>query len=253
MLLGMEPSAGSAIQHCAPVRCFGPECGQEHADADVPRETGLSALLLRVRSGYCAGTAVKGETGFMVRGPKQRPARRSDQLANHVERADMTRIGVLADTHLRSRKPSIPSAVLRGLQDVDLILHAGDICCASVLELLGDIAPVVAVHGNVDPPDLQSALPADRVVNCDNVCIGLTHGHLGTRRTTEERALERFVDRPELRVIVFGHSHIPVITSRGTTMLFNPGSPTQRRTQPRASYGLIEIDGDEIKPSLIYV
>ncbi|MDB5059859.1 MAG: YfcE family phosphodiesterase, partial [Chloroflexi bacterium] len=119
----------------------------------------------------------------MVRGLKQRLARRSDQPANHVKGADMTRIGVLADTHLRSRKPSIPAAVLRGLQGVDLILHAGDICCASVLKLLGDIAPVVAVHGNVDPPDLQSALPADRVVNCDNVCIGLTHGHLGTRRT----------------------------------------------------------------------
>jgi putative phosphoesterase len=189
----------------------------------------------------------------MVDSSGRQRAIESSEPANRVRWPETARIGVLADTHLTASKPAIPEAVVRGMQSVDLILHAGDISCAAVLELLSSIAPVIAVHGNVDPPDLQAALPADRIVTCGNTRIGVTHGHLGSRRGTQERAFERFSNYPDVQIIVYGHSHIPAITSRGNVLLFNPGSPTQRRAQPRASYGLIEIDGGHITPSLVYL
>jgi uncharacterized protein len=165
----------------------------------------------------------------------------------------MSRVGVLSDTHLRTRAPVIPESVMQGLRDVDLILHAGDICCTETLDLLRSIAPVIAVYGNVDPPELQSTLSADAVVDCDGVLVGLTHGHLGASRTTPGRAIERFIAQPDVRLIVFGHSHVPGITRYGDLLLFNPGSPTQPRMQPRPTFGILEITASSTKPSLVYL
>lgn len=67
------------------------------------------------------------------------------------------RIGVVADTHIPGRARALPEALLRGLAGVDLILHAGDICVAPVLDWLAELAPVIAVAGNNDPPALVSA------------------------------------------------------------------------------------------------
>lgn len=137
-------------------------------------------------------------------------------------------LGILADTHLlpRGGAPPLPPALLAGLLGVDAILHAGDIACAEVLQALGRIAPVHAVAGNVDPPEL--GLPGRRLLEMDGLTIGLTHGHLGPGRTTPERARRAFPRPPA--VIVFGHSHEPLIEAvPGGPLLVNPGSPTQPR------------------------
>jgi putative phosphoesterase len=149
------------------------------------------------------------------------------------------RIGVLADTHIRDDRHPLPSAMLAAFARVDAILHAGDIACRAVLDVLAAIAPVHAVHGNVDPPDLQRDLPDRLVLTLGGVPIGLTHGHLGTGHTTPDRAIANFTGVKNLQVIIFGHSHMPYSERSGDILLFNPGSPTRRRRQPWPSIGLL--------------
>lgn len=153
------------------------------------------------------------------------------------------RIGVVADTHIHAAGRPLPGALLAALDGVDAILHAGDIACRAVLESLAAVAPVHAVHGNGDPPDLQRDLPERLVLEFGAVRIGLTHGHLGRGSTTLERARAQFLDVQDLSAIVFGHSHVPTYEVRDGIALFNPGSPTQPRRQPRPTYGLLTIDG----------
>ncbi len=147
-------------------------------------------------------------------------------------------IGLVADTHLLPRGGAIvlPAALRAGLAGVDAILHAGDIACAEVLAALAEIAPTHAVRGNVDPPGL--GLPARLLLEFAGVTVGLTHGHLGSGTTTPRRALRAFGDLPA--VIVFGHSHEPLIAGEGGCLLVNPGSPTQPRGR-RPSFALLSL------------
>ncbi|HXT34329.1 MAG TPA: metallophosphoesterase family protein [Chloroflexota bacterium] len=165
----------------------------------------------------------------------------------------MKRLGVLSDTHLRSEKVAIPDALLDAFAGVDGILHAGDLICPEVLGRLRTIAPVWSVYGNMDPPSLQHTLSRILILPFEDLAIGLTHGHIGPGTSTPARALAAFANHPEVRVVVFGHSHEPCNQERGHVRLFNPGSPTQPREQPRPSYGMLEIDGDRVNATLHYL
>lgn len=150
----------------------------------------------------------------------------------------LVRLGLVADTHLLPRGSAVvlPAPLRAGLAGVDAILHAGDIACAEVLAALAEIAPTHAVRGNVDPPGLD--LPARRLLEFDGAAVGLTHGHLGPGATTPQRALRAFAHLPA--VIVFGHSHRPLIAEEGGCLLVNPGSPTQPRGRP-PSFALLSL------------
>ncbi|SCY57307.1 metallophosphoesterase family protein [Alkaliphilus peptidifermentans] len=159
-------------------------------------------------------------------------------------------IGVISDTHIPSRAKLIPIQVLRGFEKVDLIIHAGDICEESVLEQLRAIAPVKAVVGNIDGIELQNKLPKKLIINQKGFKIGIIHGDGGKRGSTLERALEAFKD-DNVNCIIFGHSHLAHISLKGSILLFNPGSPTDRRRSKYFSYGILEIK-DSIKANIVY-
>lgn len=150
--------------------------------------------------------------------------------------------GVVSDTHLPRFGRTLPPALEHGLRaaGVELILHLGDFTAPFALELLGAIAPVEAVAGNNDSRELAARLGTRRVLDLDGIRVGMTHGHLGPGRTTRERAINEF-DGESLDVLLFGHSHIPLVERRDSTWLMNPGSPTDRRGQPLFSYGLLTI------------
>jgi len=155
-------------------------------------------------------------------------------------------IGLVSDTHLQPRGGAValPPALLRGLSGVAAILHAGDIACREVLDVLGGIAPVHAVCGNVDSPGL--GLPVRLLLEFDGVEVGLTHGHLGAGRTTPDRARRAFPRAPS--VVVFGHSHRPLIQRIPEgPLLVNPGSPTQPRGRA-PTFALLQVCGD-VPPS----
>lgn len=149
------------------------------------------------------------------------------------------RIGVISDTHVPVRARALPGEVFKIFAGVDLILHAGDLVTLDVLDELQAIAPVLAVRGNVDHPEVQERLPAVlRIEVGPSVVIGLVHGHEGKGRTTAERAASNFSN---VSVVVFGHSHQPMNEWHDGRLLFNPGSATDPRRAPSATVGILEI------------
>lgn len=148
------------------------------------------------------------------------------------------RIGVLSDTHMPSRARVLPHQLFTAFEGVELILHAGDLTTLDVLDPLRAIAPVEAVVGNTDPWDVAHRLPEQRLLELDGVSVGLVHGHVGPGRDTKERARRTF---PDARVVVFGHSHWPLIVEEDGQLLLNPGSPTDRRTAPQHSCAILTI------------
>jgi putative phosphoesterase len=163
------------------------------------------------------------------------------------------RIGVISDTHMPRFGRVLPRELVRGLTEarVDLILHAGDFTGPDVPALFEAIAPLEAVAGNNDGPEFQARFGRRRVVEVEGVRIGLTHGDLGAGRTTPERATGAFA-AGEVDIVVFGHSHIPLVERLPDgRWLVNPGSPTDRRRQPRYSWALLELAPDrEPRPEL---
>jgi len=151
------------------------------------------------------------------------------------------RIGVISNTHIPHFK-QLPEAVWTYFAEVELIIHAGDLSRLAVIDELEGLAPVVAVQGNIEQEEVVLKLPMKREVMIGFCRIGIVH-ILGDARSQAKVARQEF---PAARVVVFGHSHVPWNEDRDGQLLFNPGSATDRRRQPRCSLGMLHID-DEAK------
>jgi putative phosphoesterase len=149
------------------------------------------------------------------------------------------RVAVLSDTHAPRYWKACPPAVARRLDGVDLILHAGDVCRAAVLEELAAFAPVRAVLGNNDEPDVAAwGAPETLELDLDGLPVAMVHD-AGPAAGRPRRLRRRF---PGAELVVFGHSHIPLDLTADGVRIFNPGSPTDRRRQPRGTMGLLRVE-----------
>ncbi len=134
------------------------------------------------------------------------------------------------------------------LRAADLILHAGDVCTAPVLDELAGYAPVHAVLGNNDGADVAAwGAPETLDLDLAGLKVSMIHdsgpsaGRLGRLR-------RRF---PGADLVVFGHSHIPLDEAGGGLRIFNPGSPTDRRRQPHGTIGLLTVAGGRLTEARI--
>ena len=144
------------------------------------------------------------------------------------------RLGIIADTHGMLRPE-----VFKAFEQVDLILHAGDIGSAELLTELESIAPVTAVFGNCDGSDLRHKLP--RVVRrqIEGTEFLLTHGDQFGSPTPQ--AL--YSAYPEAEVIIFGHTHRPLLTLLDLVVtVMNPGGAGARRFRLPPSVGIMELE-----------
>lgn len=148
---------------------------------------------------------------------------------------------------------SLPARLREGFESarVDLIVHCGDMTDAMVIPLLEALAPLEAVAGNNDPPALARRFGRHKVLEFGSVRIGVTHGHEGTGRSTMARAQNAFANE-RVDAILFGHSHVPHCDRHGGVLLFNPGSPTDKRRQPNYSFGIIRIAENEVNGELVF-
>lgn len=148
------------------------------------------------------------------------------------------RVALVSDTHAPRRGP-LPAACLERLRAADLIVHAGDHSDRASLELIRGLgAPVVAVRGNVEDAGLRAALPETAEVRAGDLVIGVVHD-AGPEPGRVARLRHRF---PGADVVVFGHSHIPLHrVGPGGFAIVNPGSPTDRRRQPRCTMAEIAV------------
>lgn len=165
--------------------------------------------------------------------------------------AGVRTIGVVSDSHVPVRARRLPPELFRRLQGVDLILHAGDLVTEGVMQALQEVAPVEAVAGNMDPPQLRERLGRRKLLCCGELAIGLIHGD-GNGRAARQRAEEVF-RRLRPQVIVFGHSHRPLCEYAGETLLFNPGSCADPRWARVPSYGLLHLEAGRISGEIAYL
>lgn len=159
----------------------------------------------------------------------------------------MVRIGVLSDTHLPRGQRRIPDEALRLFETCDLILHAGDFVEAEVLYELKAYGEVRAVLGNVDAPELAAQLPVTESLEAEAVRIGMIHDS-GDKRRRRDRMATTF---PGHRVVVFGHSHLPMVEDDGELLLLNPGSACDPRRAKIPTVALLEIADGRPKAKLV--
>jgi putative phosphoesterase len=144
------------------------------------------------------------------------------------------RLVITSDTHLPARARDLPAQLWAAVDAADVVVHAGDWVSVEALDALqARAARLVGVYGNNDGPALRARLPEIARVQLDGLRMAVVH-ETGPAAGRETRCAARF---PDVDVLVFGHSHIPWDTvAPGGLRLLNPGSPTDRRRQPYATF-----------------
>ncbi|MEU4426896.1 metallophosphoesterase [Actinoplanes sp. NPDC024001] len=154
------------------------------------------------------------------------------------------RLVLIADTHVPKRARDLPGPLWAAIDDADVVIHAGDWVDVPMLDALaGRSARLIACYGNNDGPELRKRLPEIAYAELDGLRLAVVH-ETGPATGREERCAARF---PDVDVLVFGHSHIPWDSTASTGLrLLNPGSPTDRRRQPYATFLTAETAGGEL-------
>ncbi|CAN5300801.1 YfcE family phosphodiesterase [soil metagenome] len=141
---------------------------------------------------------------------------------------------IISDTHVPQRARALPYALWRAVDDADVVIHAGDWNGLPLLdEFEARATRLIAVRGNNDGPEFDDRLPLEARAEIEGVKLAVVHETGGADR----RELRMQAAYPAIDVLFFGHSHIPwdAVTPGGLRLL-NPGSPTDKRRQPTATY-----------------
>ena len=158
-------------------------------------------------------------------------------------------IGLISDTHIPDRAKEIPQKVLEAFSEVDLILHAGDLTSLKVLEELEEIAPVVAIQGNMDRAR-GIDLPFAKTIEAEGLKIGIAHGEVYPRADTQQ--LVYLAKELDVDILVTGHSHQPKIEQTDGVLLLNPGSPVVPRLADRTVM-LLEVNDKQVDVEIIKI
>ena len=158
-------------------------------------------------------------------------------------------IGLISDTHIPDRARELPKNVISSFENVDLILHAGDLTSTKVIDELEKIAPTIAIQGNMDRA-AGIMLPNAKVIEAEGLKIGIAHGEVYPRADTQQ--LLYLAKQLDADILVTGHSHQPKIEQIDGVLLLNPGSPVVPRLADRTVM-LLEINKKEVDVEIIKI
>lgn len=147
------------------------------------------------------------------------------------------KIGVVSDTHGLLRPDVLPA-----LKGVEQILHLGDVGKISILRELEKIAPVTAIRGNVDTDSECAKLPATEVALAGDLYLYMLH---------DLKTLHLDPAAAKFAAVLHGHTHVPNFVHKKGVLYFNPGSCGPRRFELPVTIGLLEIDGEELRPRIV--
>ena len=151
------------------------------------------------------------------------------------------KIGIISDTHQTSwSSGDVPDWVAAAFAGVDVIFHAGDVECAEFLLQLQTLAPVVAVRGNCDQS--LSHLPHSVSYRLGRSMAVIAHRVEDARRSVDANTA----------LMVYGHTHIPIIVREGNLLVVNPGSPSKPRGGNQPSVVVATFDGQRIEAEFKY-
>jgi len=158
-------------------------------------------------------------------------------------------IGLISDTHVPKRALNVPQRVFEVFQNVDFIIHAGDLVELRVIDELEQVAPVLAVHGNLDTVEAHDALPVLDSLKIFGWKIGVMHDPEVSNGSDK---MVRVARENGFNVFVYGHTHSPRIKWEGEVLYINPGSPTDPASfLNKPSVGLLQITKKAITPQII--
>jgi putative phosphoesterase len=161
-------------------------------------------------------------------------------------------VGLIADTYVPVRAKCIPKKVFQIFENADFIVHAGDLVQLEVIDELEQLAPVLAVQGNMDGPEVSGALPKINVLKIYGWKIGVMHdpNTLFGRGKMREIAKQNGFD-----VFVYGHTHNASIKWEGQMLYVNPGSPTNPLSSfiNKPSVALLKVTKEAITPEIVHV
>ncbi len=146
-------------------------------------------------------------------------------------------IGVISDTHGLMR----PQA-LKALSGCGLILHAGDIGRPEIIQALQELAPVLAVRGNMDREAWNLAYPRTQVIEVGSQLLYMIHN-------IED--LDLNPNAAGFRAVIYGHSHQAAIQRRNQVLFFNPGSAGPRRFKLPVTIGKLHIQDQDVEAEII--
>lgn len=160
------------------------------------------------------------------------------------------KVGIISDTHIPTRISALPSSIYHAFEDVDYIIHAGDLVELNVIDQLEQIAPVLAVQGNMDTSTTKNALPKTNLLKIMNWTIGVTHDPSTTYGTSDLREITKL---NQFDVLVFGHTHTASIIWEGKNLYINPGSPTDPLPafSCKPSVAILKVAKETITPRII--
>jgi hypothetical protein len=161
-------------------------------------------------------------------------------------------VGLISDTHIPVRARDIPKKVFAVFDKVDFIVHAGDLVEMSVIDELEQLAPVLAVYGNMDGPEIRGKLPKLNSVKAFDWKIGVMHD---PRALFGMRKMREIVKKNGFNVLVYGHTHNSSIKWEENTLFINPGSPTNPLPHfiTKPTVALLRITKEKITPAIIQI
>lgn len=159
-------------------------------------------------------------------------------------------VGVISDTHVPSQAKSVPTEVFKAFEGVDYIIHAGDLVELSVIDELEQIAPVLAVSGNMDTPEVNNVLPKLNSLKIFEWKIGVMHdpnalwGITKMKQIAKENSFDAFI---------YGHTHSANLKWDNNVLFLNPGSPINASVTNRSSVALLKVSKENIVPEIIHL
>jgi len=178
-------------------------------------------------------------------------ASQQSQVLSQIREYQVTKtVGLISDTHIPVRAKNIPKRVFEIFDKAEFIVHAGDLVQLSVIDDLEQLAPVLAVYGNMDGPEIRGKLPKINSVKVFDWKIGVIHdpGTLFGMGKMREIAKQN-----GFNALVYGHTHNSSIKWEGKTLFVNPGSPTNPIPPfvAKPTVALLRITQEKINPNII--
>lgn len=150
---------------------------------------------------------------------------------------DVLKIGIVSDTHGLFR-----DQINKCFENVDCIIHAGDIGSPEIIDKLSSLAPLYAVLGNTDPPFIFTEYNYDEIVVTPRHKIYVLHSLAD---------IEIDIVKEGFTIVISGHTHRPLITTDNNILFINPGSAGPVRSNLPISAALLHIDGEVLQPVLV--
>jgi len=157
------------------------------------------------------------------------------------------RILVVSDTHIEKKSDRLPDIIRKEAGKSDCCLHCGDFVINEVFETLSSLTKVYGVCGNMDNDDIREKFPPKQIIKLEKIYLGLIHGRGNPGNLIYYIEQEFSADMDKIDIFVFGHSHLPLNDKIHNKIYFNPGSATDRISSSQRTYGILEINGRNIK------